>query len=264
MRYLLLLLISFEVFAYTKAKVSVSDYTFRRYILYQTKSIVQDYKSVQSHYLNKAEEFMGWRTFVFKSQKESRTVLKNCPKLITVECRKNILKMLKHLKELERDILSKYQQVQNISESERHIHLQIRNYNKLNQSVLKSITKLEMISNSTKYELKTLDGEGHSIIQVVDEVYFNLNEFLNSLIPSNYFSQFKNVFAHFINPLENQVYLNHNKDYLKYHLEDLNINWHAFNMYFTKIDKSTPKSIEVLLKTMNNRWNNILRLIIKQ
>ena len=117
----------------------------------------------------------------------------------------------------------------------------------------------------------TLDTsfEHHSVAKTRFEKYIHPMKItsqmmITSLIDQKYRQVFEFAYIQFINSLELEIVEKHNKEYLIKNLENLNLTWNTFHMKITKSEDRPPKNITNLIKIMHNRWNSILKIVLRK
>ena len=76
--------------------------------------------------------------------------------------------------------------------------------------------------------------------------------------------EFYFLFANFIKNLEKQIIREKNKNYFLDRLGELNIAWNSFHMKMVKGHYKLPKKQAQIIIVMHNRWNSLLKLLLKR
>lgn len=84
------------------------------------------------------------------------------------------------------------------------------------------------------------------------------------LIPKEISDDFEFVWQSFIGPLEKRVVRTNDDAFLMNRLESYNNNWNAFHMKIAKSNKDVDRGVIQIVETMHNRWNNVLKVIMKR
>lgn len=84
------------------------------------------------------------------------------------------------------------------------------------------------------------------------------------LLPDNITSDFEFVWQSFINPIEKRILRTNDDAFLMNRLEAYNNNWNAFHMKIAKSNKNVDRGVIQIVETMHNRWNNVLKVIMKR
>lgn len=84
------------------------------------------------------------------------------------------------------------------------------------------------------------------------------------LLPKEISSDFEFVWQSFINPIEKRVLRTDDDAFLMTRLEAYNNNWNAFHMKIAKSNKDVDRGVIQIVETMHNRWNNVLKVIMKR
>lgn len=84
------------------------------------------------------------------------------------------------------------------------------------------------------------------------------------LLPKEIVTDFEFVWQAFINPVEKRVLRTDDDAFLMNRLEIFNNNWNAFHMKIAKSNKDVDRGVIQIVDTMHNRWNNVLKVIMKR
>tara|TARA_R110000868_G_scaffold117600_7_gene312279 strand:- start:7878 stop:8666 length:789 start_codon:yes stop_codon:yes gene_type:complete len=84
------------------------------------------------------------------------------------------------------------------------------------------------------------------------------------LLPSEISSDFEFVWQSFIHPIEKRVLRTNDDAFLMNRLEAYNNNWNSFHMKIAKSNKDVDRGVIQIVETMHNRWNNVLKVIMKR
>ena len=103
-----------------------------------------------------------------------------------------------------------------------------------------------------------------------DELTVHLHKMLyhseviqNLLLEEKLKQDFNFVWHNFFKPIESYIVIKKNSSFLLRDLESLNIAWNTFHMKITKGNHNLPKKINSLAKIMHNRWNSVLKKILR-
>lgn len=84
------------------------------------------------------------------------------------------------------------------------------------------------------------------------------------LLPHEISSDFEFVWQSFIHPIEKRVLRTNDDAFLMKRLEAYNNNWNSFHMKIAKSNKDVDRGVIQIVETMHNRWNNVLKVIMKR
>ncbi len=84
------------------------------------------------------------------------------------------------------------------------------------------------------------------------------------LIPKEISDDFEFAWQSFINPIEKRVIHTNDDAFLMNRLEAYNNNWNSFHMKIAKSNKDVDRGIIQIVETMHTRWNNVLKIIMKR
>jgi len=87
---------------------------------------------------------------------------------------------------------------------------------------------------------------------------------LPALISTEFKVVFDQVWYGFIKPIDRHILQESNIKYLLKHLGDLNLSWNAFHMRVAKSELRMKKSELQTVQIMHNRWNSILKVILRK
>lgn len=260
---------NYSYFFFDKKKVSVSEASFNRYIRSQARSIVIEFY----HTLRKLDPYhkvlLGLRQDIRSQQqlwKEIRVSCQTSDK--EKECEEKFHRFFKRARALDIEILKAIESAPSLEK--------IKSAPK-RDSIIKTISYLKAISNENYKMIHYLE-ESLITKKTIYENYFHadihfdrafhrmlikLNFTYGALLDKEYKAQFESCWSNFIKPLEERVVDDRSFTYLLDNLEQLNIAWNNFHM---KVDKGiigVPKHQATTLKIMHNRWNSILKMILR-
>jgi hypothetical protein len=249
-----------QVNAYSPETIKISDLEFRRYIKPQVRNIVQGYRSIIKTVKTEDLQLFNNKNELISIYQQTRKITIKCPILLTIECKPEITKILKLLVKSERRVLDDLKTFKINKKNSHSFHKQIEKFYFLNSAYLKMRTYLENVKTSFDLGTKLSSNTLYLLKEHFKFIRFYHETLVLEFIPEAYFKEFKVFWKNFINPLNEKVAMSNNKKYLKFNLSDLNFTINKFHMYFTKINKKTPKKLETQIATIHRRWNNILRL----
>jgi len=263
---------AYPYFYYDAKAVHLSDEQFSRYVRPQIKNIVTEYY----HILKKINPLQGQ---VIQIKNQLRTLNYQWTD-ISQSC-------LKKKKECSTNLNTFYHAV-------RKFELEILKFEKeslvfaTKKTDEKSTYQLDLLLNLKKYlnDLSTINYENLHIMEelliddntsalIVSEknhkiIKSNLTKILvtSELMISGQMDQvnrkeFYFLFANFIKNLEKNILREHNKNYFLQRLGELNMVWNSFHMKMVKGHHQLPKKLGQIIIIMHNRWNSLLKLLLK-
>ncbi len=257
----------YSFYAIKKSDIRMSNESFRRYARPQIKSIINEFFHILKKVSPESEPVINTRRNLQQLYLESVELTKFCDlRDITLndKCATQIKDFSRKLKLFEAR-LYKY----------------ISNYklksNRIDDSIAFNVLLQELVLSNAKInhhfdEFKMLRGTGFQryskspihIERVLHESLKVVDLKLNILVLHDYRVEFDNVWSSFIRILEQRILLPNDKDYLLDNLERLNIDWNSFHKNMTKGNYDIPLSKVKVTNIMHNRWNSILKLILRR
>lgn len=258
---------SSNYFLYEKKPIQFNEAQFNRYVIPQLKAIIQEFY----HLLRKLDErssdlielksktasfYYSWKDFENDCYQENES------------CHQKLKETYKLGRTLD-DLILKMR-------SER-FHLKNSNNFKDADAVANLVKILGEMSAQNYYLLHSLE-EFRIVYQTtfsnlfnkeirfgksIDNLEFQSKQLLTSLFPDGLKKDLDVLLQFFIIPIEENTLKNKQPLYLIKRLEDLNISWNSFHMKLTKGNYDLPKSQLNTIAVMHNRWNSILKIILK-
>lgn len=260
---------NYNYFFFKKSQIKVPEASFERYIQPQLRSITIEFFLI----LKKIHPFHGdlleIRKFLRKQKKDLNDLKNICKNKEEPEkCSKAYKNFYQLAKELDIFLLKTQANFPEFSKLEfptqkDNLLSTISIVQDISNENYKMIHFLEehFITSKTIYEnFYHADKEFSSIIHKNE---LKLNFTYSSLLPSDYRQDFEDCFTGFILPVEENIIDNKNMSYLIDNLEQLNIIWNTFHMRIEKGNLSIPKQHIALVKIMHNRWNSVLKMLLR-
>lgn len=259
----------YNYFFFKKSQIKVPEASFQRYIQPQLKSLVVEFFLI----LKKTHPFHGelleLRKHLRKQKKEWEEVRRICKiKEEPEKCEKSYKNFYTLTKDLDIILLKTQMNFPEFSKLEFPTQKDnllgvISIIKKITNENYKMIHFLEehFITSRTVYEnFYHADKQFSSIIHK-NELELNLT--YSALLPSDYRQDFEDTFTGFILPVEEFIIDGDNFNYLVDNLEELNIVWNTFHMRIEKGNLSIAKQHISLVKIMHNRWNSVLKMLLR-
>lgn len=264
MKSVFLLFILGSAFGYFLEDPKISSYSFRRYVKPQARNIIQDYdtlfklfegKIAQSYPLNQSLEA------IFKSFLDIKT---SCPTYLSVGCIKSINEISKDSIQLEKEFSKFQKQIVCTEENIETCLSEIRKSGAFEIELLKFISDLEETYLLIERQPQLFLTE--ELFKNFKQLQYIYHIFQIGLLDKKYQSTFLETYLFYIRPMGLWYKTDReDKEFLVKNLENFNKIWNEFNFNMSKkLEKETPKSVLVLVRTMHNRWNSILRIILRQ
>ena len=263
MKYLLILLfIPSFCFAYSAKNIKLNDYKFTRWVRPQLKSITLDYQTLLVILNPEFKDYKMAFNQLSQLKRNSYQIELACKNAQAIDCQSAIEKSVKMINKLYLSTLKP------ISIDEKEFF----NDNK----VLPSFNQFNFYTNSLlelqhKYynaglilsERKLMSGEIYELKNLLFQVDSNFNLYLLKNSDERFQKDFMAYWSHFIKPVQNLILPQNEKAIFLRYLNDFNIQWNMLGVALTKRNKHISKSAKGLIKTIGNRWNNILKVTLR-
>ena len=251
-----------SLLAYTPKDIILSKAEFQRYIKPQLRSITNDYYQLLS-ILNPEIKNMKTTAALFKKLRLNATdSVELCKTKKNEKCSLKLKEVIENIQ----GILNKNPEQPALSEKE---YLNSRNLLKGYKSFqtfhghtfeLKSqINNILYLYTLNLLEHKDLQNLARNIDQ--SESLYNLY-ILNSS-DYRFRDKFISYWNSFIKPVNRKIIVENDMLHFTRILNELNLSWNELNIELTKRNKVVSKQVKSLLKTMHNRWNNILKVTLR-
>lgn len=251
----------------TTRPLNISNESFRRYAIPQLRSIVAEYY----HILRKVEPIQGGlieiKRDIMKLDNQVEEYLKACRKM-TLDCQQQLREFYRKALSIDKKIGKFYNSLfsaKNLTK-ERLIDKRLRLSKKLD--VMSNIS-LEIV-HLFQLTLISFDTEFYSPLYMEEKLHPLLHRMrlisrmiivgqTNEYLLENFYL----LLQHYITPIEEHVIYFRDKKYLISNLGDLNVIWNTFHLRIAKEKNALPKKLTSIIKIMHNRWNSILKIILK-
>ena len=261
-------MMNYPYFHLKKKDIRINQAVFLRYIRPQLRSIVKEYfhilKKIDPSHENLIElwyniqelndSWVKWKLECPVSSEEvCRKILKSIYResreldLATLDFQKNHLKF----KGRSGDYLDNSIKLSN----------SLDNIHNMNYKVMHIIEEA-MLIRTTPYRSHALLNE--SLTSLLHEMLINSELIMSSLLEEEFRPVFDLVWTSFIKRLQRQIIHKNDKDFLLDHLGDLNLAWNSFHMKVSKSDLRLQKSQLQLVNIMHNRWNSVLKVMLRK
>lgn len=255
--------------------INISDANFRRYVRPLVKYIVGDFyqilKSIDpfvSNVINLRQKYRGiytlYKQAIDQCNKSSSETCRNLFQNLYIELSQYDALLLKSIKEISQDIRS----------------FQVKPLKNKMPSVAKKISVTldeKLYTLRILYKLSLLSFQNLRVCEqllVAPESFPNLWPDLEEAnvyhsialidgVPDPYRPYFRSIWSNFVGRLEDQILNENNKDFLQKNLGELNFIWNDFRSTLTKNRHKRIKKVGSHVLAMHNRWNLILKLILK-
>lgn len=249
-------------------KVQLTDDTFNRYVVRQVKSIHTEFFFLIKKLHPDAGDLILLRERLMYLQKDFLRWKNDCQNK-NIVCLPQLQELYRQCKNLDQTILriqeGKLKFTETKNEGELDIRLQL--YSSLtemlqtNTKILHSL-ELTMMVSETPYlaQMPPQQDFSHLIYKMLLMSEMNMTSLLGSPLRE----EFHTIWSNYIKKLEYHILEQEDKEYFLLRLEELNINWNNFHKNISKThDKEVPSSLLGTIQIMHNRWNSLLRLILR-
>lgn len=245
----------------------MSNESFRRYAKPQMRSIINEFFHILKKVSPESEPVINIRRNLRQLYLESVELTKFCDQrdiALNDKCATQIKDFSRKLKLFESML---YKNISNYKLIDDRIDDSIA-FNVLLQELVLSNSKVNHHFDEFKM-LRGTDFQRYSkapihIERIIHDSLKVVDLKLNILVLHEYRVEFDNVWTSFIRVLEQRILLPNDKDYLLNNLERLNIDWNSFHKNMTKGNYDIPLSKVKVTNIMHNRWNQILKLILRR
>ncbi len=242
----------------------LSDFSFKRYIKPQVRSILQDYFSLFKFFNeNSKNSYPMLKTL----QDEFQIIIEikqKCPDYLSTTCSDEIFNLKEKMKVFEKELLLIQEKITCSSLNLENCFGQSYSASIVQDEVSKFLGQLEQVAlfvHKVPHHFSTKE-----LSKSFNQIHFFFTLFQVKLLEKKYHEIFLSVFQFYIHPMNLWFQTDFsNKEFLLKNLNEFNSSWNAFNFNMTKkLEKETPRPVLLLVKTMHNRWNSILRVILQK
>ncbi|OUR98509.1 hypothetical protein A9Q84_03605 [Halobacteriovorax marinus] len=247
--------------------IKLSSESFRRYVRPQLKSIVSEYFHVLKKVSPETEPIISLRRNILSISKMTRNYVTSCSNLNAEglsNCPNKVQQISHLLKQYEKNL---YKKLENFSLIGSEIEDAL-SYQKLLRNLITSLAAINhhleeyRILNGTDFEKYATSFDEINLL--VEKSLAEINLKMNILVPLKLKNEFETIWISFILPIQEMVVLKNSKTFLITHLERLNIDWNSFNKNMTKGNYNIVLSKIKVTKIMHNRWNAVLKIILRK
>jgi hypothetical protein len=258
----------YSYFHSKKEDMQLTRESFIRYVRPQSRSIVQEYyhllKKLDPVHANLIQtknlisdirnNWSDWERSCFKMNPE-------CEKSLKVIYQQNYKLELLLFAITDKGINLKQAYEQNKLDSFLMLSGSLDKIRRLNYQLLHSLEET-LITSQTSYE--RYNSTRSIFNKHIHEMGLASEIIITSQVSKSYKKDFDFIWVSFISKLDRYIVKKKNLKFLLSNLEDLNISWNAFHMKMAKGNKGLPKAQVKLIGIMHNRWNSILKMILRK
>jgi len=257
---------NYQYFHFDAKKAMVSDSSYRRYIIPQLKSLLKEYYHILEKVDPLQKEVLKIKAKTVEMRKAWRETRSVCIE-VSPECTDGLRKIYHLSRELDRD-LSNYlsEKMSFPKESQKvdstlKLHGSLDKLFNLNYKNLHAIEEYLITFETPLFPYNKIHrnlGENLHLMSLTCELAMT-----GKLIPEIQ-DEFDFVWNHFFKIVEDHLLTDRGQKYFLNRLGELNMSWNSFSMKMTKGNLKVPKEVSNIVKLMHNRWNSILKIILKR
>ncbi len=258
----------YSYFHFKKSDVLLTKESFLRYVRPQSRSIVQEYyhllKKLDPIHANLIQiknlisdirvDWKSWEQSCFtmnpKCEKNLRSIYQKNYKLET---------LLFNVTDKGVNLFSAYKEKK--MDSFLMLSGELDKIRRLNYELLHSLEEA-LITSQTSYE--RFSSPKSRFNRLLHEMGLASESIITSQVNKAYKKEFEFLWVSYISKLDKYIIKEKNMNFLIQRLEDLNISWNSFHMKMAKGNKGLPLPLIKLISIMHNRWNTILKMILRK
>ncbi len=257
-----------KYYPYNNKKPKLNNTSFNRYVIPQLRAISKEYYHilVKLHPIHKT---------LITLNSQGKTLVKNLDSFekscqdMTPECNEKLKEVYKVSRSIDKTILEvqKYKVTMNgkdhLQDSGLYYMKLLAQLDQIGNNNYKLLHYLEEYRLTSNTNYSSYFSKKHIIKSLIHEILINTKMIMTGFLNKNIQSDFEAVWFQFITPIEKNVIENRQKDFLIDRLDGLNMAWNTFHMKMTKGNHKMPKPIISTIRIMHNRWNSILKIILR-
>jgi hypothetical protein len=241
---------------------------YNRYIRPQLKNIIADFFHIMKKIEPAEQDLISIRSHTQNMNDIWDEWTSQCGENQVTNCHKILNSLYKKSRDLDTIILSFQNQrlrIKNFGDSQildtvLHLTSALDKISSINYMIL-HFAEESLMTDTTTYQANSL-VKGKFTVHL-QEMLVSSELILSALITPEFRVVFNQVWYGFIKPVERQIVHQEDPDYLLKHLGDLNLAWNAFHMRVAKSELRMNKSELQTVLIMHNRWNSILKVLLR-
>ncbi len=256
---------NYQYYKFDVQKVKVSDSSYRRYIIPQLKSLLKEYY----HILEKVDPLqkevlkIKAQTIAMRSRWE---VTKELCLEISEECTKGLREIYHLSRSLDKNLSTYLNEDMSFpTESEKvdstlKLHGSLDKLFNLNYKNLHAMEEYLITFGTPLFPYNKIHknlGQNLHAMNLTCELAMT-----GKLIPEIQ-EEFDFVWNHFFKTIEEHLLSHKGQIYFLKRLGELNMAWNSFSMKMTKGNLKVPPEVSNIVKLMHNRWNSILKIVLR-
>lgn len=253
-------------YLYESKPIRVNNASFSRYVIPQLRAMSQEYYHLlrKLHPMNNS--IIQIKTKIISMNVDYQIYLENC-RNNTVECLEIVKKLYQQARELDALIL-KLKSKQLKLEAQQDVDIApliklTKAVDEISGHVYRLMHKLEQLQITLNTDYFEFRNSGYDMNQTFYHMDLASENILTSLLSKELQDDFNFARSTFFKNIELYVVQNKNKEHLISQLERLNMSWNTFNMRMTKGNHQPSREVKNLIKIMHNRWNSVLKIVLR-
>lgn len=259
-------LANYQYFHFDADKAKVNNQSYKRYILPQLKSLLKEYYHILEKVDPLQKEVIKIKAKTLDMRKTWEKTRSLCVE-VSPECTEGLREIYGYSRELDKELSTYLNEKMpfpkdNLKvDSSLKLHGSLDRLFNLNYQNLHAIEEYLLTSGTPLYPFNKIHKNlGKNLHQMSLTCEMAMT---GKLLPEIQ-EEFDFVWSNFFKTIENHLLESKGQDYFLRRLGELNMSWNSFSMKMTKGNLRVPKEVSSLVKLMHNRWNSILKIILKR
>ena len=257
---------NYQYFKFDASKATVSDSSYRRYILPQLKSLLKEYYHILEKVDPLQKEVIKVKSQTVAMRTEWEKTKDSCLE-ISEACTKGLREIYHLSRQLDKNLSTYLSEKMTFPkesmkvDSTLKLHGSLDRLYNLNYKNLHAIEEYLITFGTPLFPFNRIHknlGQDLHAMNLTCELAMT-----GKLIPEIQ-NEFDFIWNHFFKTIEDHLLANRGQKYFLERLGELNMSWNSFSMKMTKGNLKVPKEVSNIVKLMHNRWNSILKIILKR
>lgn len=247
-------------YPYLKRPILLSDRSFNVYIIPQLRAISQEY----FHLLRKLNPVHSETINLYKKVLSLARKMEGINQICQESnnrCEEVFKKAYKITRSLDKDVntlQSKYIKVEYPPELDF-----VSSLDKMSLQIYILLHKIEENLLTLKTSFTSYYFGKSEFQPLIHRMLLDSEFMLTQMLEGSLKDVFDSVWTGDINEINQHLIYQKDKIFLLKRLEELNLTWNTFHMKMTKGNYNIPTPLIKLIKVMHNRWNSILKVILR-
>lgn len=253
---------------FSRENLQLTDASFRRYAIRQLRSLRIEFFHLMKKMAPKVEDLIQLTERLSRIHESSLKLSQSCPHKLE-NCQPQLKELYRQTKNLDRTLFELQESKlsfavgKNNSETNKlmEIYTNLSLMSEENQKVIQSL-ELQLVVLETPFtspEMRALDYQ-----QRIHEMLLLAEINMTALLEGPLRGEFHDLWINFIKKVDQRVVQPRDKEHLINRMEDYNFAWNTFHKNLSKAhDNKLNSNILRTLSIMHNRWNSILKLMLR-